>query len=403
MPVYKYNTKKGVRWYAKINYTENGKYCQHWKRGFETRREATEYEALFTAAMKVTQAATSPTEALKAFIKASTETNITVATETLKTSQKPAEEPQKARTFQDVFDEYWATTDARGLTEGTRETKINMLTKHVLPYFGDYVLTEITPAMVQQWQTEIKAKKRRGKPFSNTYLHSIQSQLNAILNYAVRKGYIPFSPMVDLKNMGEKNAPPREFWTIEEYGKFADYARQRKDTFMVFELCYWLGLRRGEALGIRPMDISYDNRRNSYTLHIATSVDAKRRVGNTKTASSDRVITLPESLKHDLDTYMEQSYGLQPTDRIFEHVSISTLNRDKAWAIEQSGVPYVCVHGMRHGCASTLISSNRLTATDVARWLGHSSAKTTLRTYSHILPETEVMAADYIEAMRSKI
>ena len=63
--------------------------------------------------------------------------------------------------------------------------------------------------------------------------------------------------------------------------------------------------------------------KEAYTLHIATSVDAKRRVGNTKTASSDRVIALPESLKHDLDTYMEQSYGLQPTDRIFEHISVT--------------------------------------------------------------------------------
>ena len=278
-----------------------------------------------------------------------------------------------------------------------------MLTKHVLPYFQAYQIADITASIVQQWQAEMRTKERRGKPFSETYLHSIQSQLNAVFNYAVRKAYIPFSPMVDLKNMGQKNAPPREFWTVEEYGKFAEYAQQRNDTFLIFELCYWLGLRRGEALAIRPLDISYDNRRDSYTLHIATSVDAKRRVGKTKTASSDRIITLPDSLKHELDTYMEQSYGLQPTDRIFEHVSISTLNRDKAWAIEQSGIPYACIHGMRHGAASNLISSGEFTATDVARWLGHSSAKTTLRTYSHILPETEVMAADYIETMRSKI
>lgn len=278
-----------------------------------------------------------------------------------------------------------------------------MLQKHILPYFGDCVLTDITPAMVQKWQEEIKKKERRGKPFTNTYLHSIQSQLNAVLNYAVRKNYIPFSPMVDLKNMGEKNAPPRTFWTVEEYGKFAEYARQRSDTFLIFELCYWLGLRRGEALSIRPLDISYDSRRGSYTLHIATSVDAKGRVGKTKTASSDRIITLPESLKRELDEYQTQQYDLQPTDRIFERISITTLTRDKDWAIEQSGIPYACIHGMRHGAASNLISSGELTATDVARWLGHSSAKTTLRTYSHILPETEVMAADLIEAMRNKI
>lgn len=399
MPAYEYKKGGKKMWYAKVNFQDTeGINRQHCKRGFKTRKDAEAYETEYKAALKLCpqKGVQSLSEVLQAILDAH---NIKVPVAVT----EPVQEPQKQRTFQDIFDEYWATTDARGLTEGTKETKANMYKQHILPYFGAYAITDITASVVQEWQAVMKTKERRGKPFSDTYLHSIQSQLNAVLNYAVRKAYLPFSPMVDLKNMGQKNAPPREFWTVEEYGKFAEYAQQRNDTFMVFELCYWLGLRRGEALGIRPMDITYDNRRDSYTLHIATSVDAKRRVGNTKTASSDRIITLPETLKHELDTYMEQSYGLQPTDRIFEHVSISTLNRDKAWAIEQSGVPYVCVHGMRHGSASNLISSNKLTATDVARWLGHSSAKTTLRTYSHILPETEVMAADYIEAMRSKI
>lgn len=393
MPVYEYTNKKGTFWRVHVNYTENGEHKQVCKRGFTSKRKAQQYEQTLSATLKAPGGAQSLADALCKII----------GIDTPQAKPTPVEPPEPHRTFQDVFDEYWATTDARGLTEGTKETKANMYKQHILPYFGAYAITDITASVVQQWQAEIKAKERRGKPFSDTYLHSIQSQLNAVLNYAVRKAYLSFSPMVDLKNMGQKNAPPREFWTVEEYGKFAEHARQRNDTFMVFELCYWLGLRRGEALGIRPMDITYDNRRDSYILHIATSVDAKHRVGNTKTASSDRVITLPESLKHELDAYMAQSYGLQPTDRIFEHISITTLNRDKDWAIEQSGVPYACIHGMRHSAATNLISSGKLTATDAARWLGHSSAKTTLRTYSHILPETEVMAADLIEAMRSKI
>lgn len=393
MPVYEYKNKKGKMYRVHVNYTENGEHKQICKRGFTSKRAAQQYEQTLAATLKAPGGAQSLTEALCNLI----------GINSLQTVTTPVEPPEPRRTFQDVFDEYWATTDARELTAGTKETKANMYKQHVLPYFGAYVITEITASIVQQWQAEMRTKERRGKPFSDTYLHSIQSQLNAVFNYATRKRYIPFSPMVDLKNLGQKNAPPREFWTVEEYGRFAEYARQRNDTFMVFELCYWLGLRRGEALGIRPMDIMYDNRRNSYTLHVATSVDAKHRVGNTKTASSDRTITLPNSLKQELDEYMSQSYELQPTDRIFEHVTVSHLNRDKDWAIEQSGVPYACIHGMRHGAASNLISSGELTATDVARWLGHSSAKTTLRTYSHILPETEVMAADLIDAMRSKV
>ncbi len=400
MPAYKYKKGGKTMWYAKINFQDaDGVNRQHCKRGFDSKKSAETYEAEYKTALNLcpSKGAPSLAELLQSIL---TSNNITAPTAT----PEPVEESKaRSKTFQEVFDEYWSTTDARGLTEGTKETKINMLSKHILPFFGAYAITDITVSVVQQWQAEMKTKERRGKPFSETYLHSIQSQLNAVLNYAVRKTYIPFSPMVDLKNMGQKNAPPRDFWNLEEYRKFAKYARQRQDTFMVFELCFWLGIRRGEALGIRPMDIFYDDRNQCYVVHLATSVDAKKRVGKTKTASSDRVLRLGNSLKRDLDEYMARQYDLQPTDRIFEHITVSHLTRDKAWAIKQSGVQYSCIHGMRHSAASRFIASGKMTPTDTARWLGHSSAKTTLRTYSHILPETEVMAADLIEAMRSTI
>lgn len=108
---------------------------------------------------------------------------------------------------------------------------------------------------------------------------------------------------------------------------------------------YWLGFRRGEALGIRPMDITYVARVGSQVIHIATSVDAKKRVGKTKTASSDRSVAIPSTLKNELDNY---------------------INRDKDWAITQSGVPYICIRGMRHSAATNLISSGEVTATDAA-------------------------------------
>lgn len=394
MPVYKYTNKRGTFWRVHIYYTENGEHKQTCKRGFTSKREAQQYENTLAATLKAPGGAQSLSEALYKLM----------GINQPQAAPAPTEPPEPRRTFQDVFDEYWATTTDKGLTEGTRETKKNMLQKHILPHFGMYELSEVTTEVVKAWQGIMKQKtKPNGKPFSDTYLHSVQSQLNAILNYAVRKGYIPFSPMVDLKNMGAKNAPPRDFWTVEEYAKFAEYAKTRTETFAVFELCYWLGLRRGEALGIRPVDISYDERVGGYVLHIAQSVDAKKRIGKTKTASSDRVVAIPDTLKAELDDYISRQHNLQPTDRIFENVTVSHLQRDKAWAIEQSGQLYICTHGMRHSAASNFISSGQMTATDVARWLGHSSANTTLRTYSHMLPTTQTVAADYIEAMRNKI
>lgn len=99
---------------------------------------------------------------------------------------------------------------------------------------------------------------------------------------------------------------------------------------------------------------------------------------------------------------MAHIYDLKPTDRIFSDITVSHLYRDVVWAIERSGLPKICIHGMRHSWATNIISSGEVTATDAARLMGHASQQTTLRTYAHILPTTQAAAADYMDAMRSK-
>ena len=272
MPAYKY--KKGVKtmWYAKINFQDaDGVNRQHCKRGFCSKSDALAYENEYKTALMLCPSTGAPslTDLLQGILKAN---NITAPSVT----PEPVEEPkQPEKTFREVFDEYWSATVDKGIKAGTQETKRNMFEQHVLPHFQDLELTAITTDVIKHWQTEMQQKERRGKKFSQTYLHSIQSQFNAVLNYAVRKKYLPFSPMVDLKNMGEKNAAPREILTPDEYARFAQYAKTRPETFMLFELYYWLGLRRGEGLGLRPVDIQYDARIGKTVITVATSVDAK--------------------------------------------------------------------------------------------------------------------------------
>lgn len=399
MPAYKYKKGGKTMWYAKINFQDaDGVNRQHCKRGFCSKSDALAYENEYKTALMLCPSTGAPslTDLLQGILKAN---NITAPSVT----PEPVEEPkQPEKTFREVFDEYWSATVDKGIKAGTQETKRNMFEQHVLPHFQDLELTAITTDVIKHWQTEMQQKERRGKKFSQTYLHSIQSQFNAVLNYAVRKKYLPFSPMVDLKNMGEKNAAPREILTPDEYARFAQYAKTRPETFMLFELYYWLGLRRGEGLGLRPVDIQYDARIGKTVITVATSVDAKKRVGDTKTASSYRTVPLPQTVAEELTEYMSHQYDLKPTDRIFSDITVSHLYRDVAWAIEQSGVPKICIHGMRHSWATNIISSGEVTATDAARLLGHATPQTTLRTYAHILPTTQAAAADYMDAMRSK-
>ena len=51
--------------------------------------------------------------------------------------------------------------------------------------------------------------------------------------------------------------------------------------------------------------------------------------------------------------------------------------------IVASDLPHVRLHDLRHSVASNLLNAG-FTAVQVAEWLGHSSATTTLRFYAHI-------------------
>ncbi len=396
MGVYEQTLKNGqTRWYVKANWWDpaTGKKAQHCKRGFTSPKDAKTYEMAFL--LKHPQKGSqSLTELLQGVLGMTTP----------QPSAVPVEAPEQHQTFQDVFDEYWATTDTRELTEGTKETKMNMYRQHILPFFRQYELTAITPQVIQQWQQQMRTKtNRQGKPFTDTFLHSVQSQLNAVLNYATRKKYIPFSPMVDLKNMGQKNAPQRSVWSVEDYAKFATIAQQRPKTFMLFELYFWHGLRRGEGLGLRPMDITYNESTGRTSITINTSVDAKHRIGKTKTSSSQRTIELLPTVAEELKQYLQLQYEIQPEQRIFEGITTNRLYKDIEWAITESGVPKIRIHDMRHSHVSLLISSQQYSSTDIARDCGHSSAATTLRTYAHMMPQTRTNIADTLEAMRNKI
>ena len=61
-----------------------------------------------------------------------------------------------------------------------------MINNHIIPYFGDKKLNEITPADIIQWQKIIQKNK-----FSKTYERMIQNQINALFNHAQRIKKIP--------------------------------------------------------------------------------------------------------------------------------------------------------------------------------------------------------------------
>lgn len=363
MPVYKYQTKqKGSMWYVKTNYIDpdTGTSKQACKRGFKTKKEALEYERTL-----LQNASKTPVEA----------------------STRASE-----LTFEDVYTQYKEAVNNRKLKADTMITKESIMRLHILEYFKTYPIKSVSTDVIKQWQNSFVEKN-----FTPTYLRTIQAQLNAVLNYAVKKHYIEYSPMVDIASMGTTHAPEKQIWSIEEYKTFSEAIKKlNTNAYLLCELCYWLGLRRGEALAITPDDIVY-NAKQSY-LVVSKSCNAKGIVSSTKTPSSNRTIAIPKQIEDEIKDEIKKHYDIQPTDRIIT-ISMTELHRVITNACKISGVKQIRIHDMRHSYASILINCGQYSTTDIARSMGHSSAKTTLRTYAHMLEDTKNDIADTIEKL----
>lgn len=63
--------------------------------------------------------------------------------------------------------------------------KENIINTHIRPYFGNKSLSSITSIDILQWQNKLLMfRDDNGNGYSQTYLRTVQNQLNVIFNHA---------------------------------------------------------------------------------------------------------------------------------------------------------------------------------------------------------------------------
>ena len=193
--------KKTGKWLIQYRYTDwQGKRRKSTKRGFATKREAEEWLRNFLITQK-------------------------------------ADFDMK---FEDFWKMYYADMETR-LREHTMRTKKYIVELKILPYFGNKRVNDITAADIRQWQNELI---KMG--YSPTYLKTINNQLSAIFNYAVRCYDLKSNPCAKAGSMGKSKAEEMDFWTVEEFRKFIDSVMNKRLSYMAFMTLYWTGMRLGD-------------------------------------------------------------------------------------------------------------------------------------------------------------
>ena len=342
--------KKTGKWLIQYRYTDwQGKRRKSTKRGFATKREAEEWLRNFLITQK-------------------------------------ADFDMK---FEDFWKMYCADMETR-LREHTMRTKKYIVELKILPYFGNKRVNDITAADIRQWQNELI---KMG--YSPTYLKTINNQLSAIFNYAVRYYDLKSNPCAKAGSMGKSKAEEMDFWTVEEFRKFIDSVMNKRLSYMAFMTLYWTGMRLGELLALNPKAVDLEKRTISITKSYQR-LGKKDVITPPKTPKSKRVITVPEFLAADIKDYMDSLYDLQENDRLFP-ITKYYLEHEMQRGIKESGVKRIRVHDLRHSHASMLIELG-FSPLEIANRLGHEKVETTLNTYAHLYLNKQTKLAERLDS-----
>ena len=309
-------------------------------------------------------------------------------------SVKELDEKKKTVSFQTFIEDTYLLWYKTQVKESTYLNRYSTIQKH-FAYFYKMATDEIEPIHVQSWQLEL------AKQFSPNYIHVVQGLLSLAFDRAIVLGIAKKNPSRMIGNIKSKKTQV-DFWTLEEFQKVisllykGDYYEHY--LFISFWVLFMTGMRIGEAAALLWSDIDFDTGLLSITKTMYyKSMDDFKPV-EPKTQASVRTIYVDADTIRELKAWQEvQKKVLKNCDYVLSYNGIPTSKHTLPRALEKlaelAGVHRIKIHALRHSHASLLISMGENPLLIKER-LGHEKIQTTLGTYGHLYPNTNLEVAN---------
>jgi integrase len=272
----------------------------------------------------------------------------------------------------------------------------------VLPSFGRMKIAAVDVDCIAKLIRDLEREglhaidaTRPVRPLGRSSVVNYLKPLNGVLALALRRGLIAANPFAlltsDDRPVREDEKPAHEWTDAEVAALLAASASlaarpvSKYDYTPVLRFVALLGLRKGEALGLRWEDFDRDG-----YLDVRRQWLDTREFGPTKTRAGVRRIALPAEVRDELIGMRLASRFSLDTDPIFASKSGSPLGhrnvsrRGFEAARDLAELPSdLTLHDLRHAAASRLIAAG-LDPVTVAAVLGHEDATVTLSIYGHL-------------------
>lgn len=289
---------------------------------------------------------------------------------------------EKIVLFKDWAIEWLQAYKYHKVADGTYKNYELYVTKHIVPFFADYKIKDIRPALVEKFMTT-------KDNLSNSARHHIWIALNNIFETAVKNRLCEENPCTEYKPPREEKdkAAKIKFFAREPLEILIKYAANIENGYYVL-LPLYTGLRLGELAGLKWEDINGDiitisrsvakSEYGGWTLKAPKS--GKRRFIGITNNLSEVLNKIPKRGQYVLSDGAENFLTLNQIETRYAKV-FKEINKI---LIESNCEPieYLSIHKCRHTYA-TYLADGGAAAKDIQELLGHSSISTT-QIYFHV-------------------
>jgi integrase len=279
-----------------------------------------------------------------------------------------------------------------------------IVNKHLIPALGKVPLTRLGPEHVMEL---LRSKSEEG--LSPRRVRVIRAVLHTAIDEAFAWGRLARN-VVDL--VKAPRATRYQAAVLDErQAKALLKAATKHRLGAVFSVAVAIGLRLGEALGLRWDDVDLNDR--TLTVRQALQrVDGKLQFVEPKSEKSRRTVPLPDVAVTALKRHRTrqkreqlkaggdwQASGLVFTSTIGSPLDERNVRRafKEVRDSAKPKLPKMRIHDLRHTCA-TLLLAQGVHPKVVQEILGHSQISLTMDTYSTVLPTVSRAAAEQMDA-----
>lgn len=294
----------------------------------------------------------------------------------------------------------WPEDELLGsVKESSYQTYLRQINVHLLPALGHLSLSEITPAVVYDFVSQME-----GAGLANSTVKGVLRLLSAALRSAQEEGLIFKNPCKRIR-VQPKEVPEQRTLSRSEQETLRKAAAEQDNLPTLLSL--YTGMRLGEVCALKWSDIDWEKKTVTVrrTVQRTASIEngmGKRTllmIGSPKSKRSHRVLPIPDFLfallkKAGLTAAETDAYIFGKTGRAAEPRTMQRHFRRMTQALGLSGVHF---HTLRHSFATRLMELG-VDIQTISALLGHQSAKTTLDFYGHSLSEQQLYTASLLAA-----